>query len=368
MAKIKTITCHEVYNYGASLQEYALLKFLVNLGHEASAIHYKPSYLSGQFSLRSVSNPKFNRPFIRELYLLLKLPSRILALRRKWQFDDFHKKYVPTDSRLYKSNDELMADMPEADIFICGSDQIWNSYFQNGRDPAFYLNFVPENKGKFSYAASFAIDELEESYRDLVRNNLIRFDAISVRETSGVEILRKLGVNNAVQVLDPVFLLDIEDWHCFIEPFDEKYIFVYDFDNNSVIKELALGLKKVHGWKIYTVNRAIDYADNNFWFRGPELFLSLVAHSEFNITNSFHSIAFSLLFQKQFVAINRFEEINTRMRDLLSLLGLEYLLISSVEDFELFKEIDFRKLESVLNYLIEQSKLFVVQSISASQK
>lgn len=362
--KIKTITCHEVYNYGASLQEYALLKFLNIQGWQASVLHYKPPYLSGHFNLRSVS-ARFDKPLIKQLYLLAKLPARLKALKKKRAFDAFHKKYIPTDSKLYKNNEELKKDLPEGDVFICGSDQIWNSFFENGKDPAFYLNFVPDTKKKISYAASFAIDELEENVKPLVKENVERMHAVSVRETSGLTILKDLGIEKAVQVLDPVFLLDRSHWDKFIFPINEDFIFIYDFDSNPLIKEIALELKKEKGWKIYSLNQNIDYADENFWLEGPERFLSLVSQSQINLTNSFHSLAFSLIFQQQFVVVNRTEKINTRMRDLLQLVGLKDHLITHQREYEALKTIDFSKVEDVQAAHIKKSQEFLLNAVQS---
>lgn len=361
---IKTITCHEVYNHGASLQEYALLKFLNNAGHSAEVIHYKPPYLSGHFSLWAVSNPRFDRPIVKQLYLLAKLPERIKNLKRKKAFDTFHQKYIPTGTQLYTNNDELKTNLPQADAYICGSDQIWNSFFQNGKDPAFYLNFVPDEKLKMAYAASFAIDELEDSVKPLVKENVSRLKAVGVRETSGVRILNELGINTAVQVLDPVFLLDKELWQQFVTPISEDFVFVYDFDSNPTIKEIALQLKKEKGWKIYTVNQNIDYADKNFWLEGPEQFLSLIAQSKMNLTNSFHSTAFSLIFEKQLVVVNRTDKINTRMRDLLGLFDLNNYLISSVIDFNDLEPIDYTKIQTLKQQRIEDSQHFLLNAVS----
>src|SRR5690606_20224827 len=99
-------------------------------------------------------------------------------LKRKRSFDAFAKKHINTTKRLYKTNDDLKNNLPSADAYICGSDQIWNSFFANGKDPAFYLNFVPDNKLKISYAASFAIDEIEDSLKDFVKRNVKRLDHI----------------------------------------------------------------------------------------------------------------------------------------------------------------------------------------------
>lgn len=362
--KIKTITCHEVYNHGASLQEYALLHYLNYLGHSAQAIHYKPSYLSNHFKLNAVTNPVFDMPFIKQLYQLAKFPGRLRDLKRKKAFDVFGAKYIPTDSKLYTTNEELKSNIPDAEIFICGSDQIWNSFFPNGKDLAFYLNFVSDEIKKISYAASFAIDELAEDVKPLVQENVSRLDAVGVRETSGVRILKELGISNAVQVLDPVFLLDKAHWeNTFVKPMEEKFVFVYDFDSNPLIKKIAQTLKKENNYKIYTVNQNIDYADKNFFLEGPETFLSLVYHSKFNITNSFHSVAFSLIFNKQFVVVNRTEDINTRMRDLLGLLDLKTHLIISYEDFLEINKIDYKEVNKIIEVKNRFSKEFLMNNL-----
>lgn len=360
---IKTITCHEVYNHGATLQEYALLAYLNKNSHSAEVLHYKPPYLSQHFNLKSVSNPRFNIPVIKQLYLVAKLPKRLNALKRKKAFDRFHEKYIPTHPPLYTNNQDLKNNLPKADAFICGSDQIWNSVFQNGKDPAFYLNFVPAEKLKISYAASFAIDELEENVKSLVRENVKTLDAVGVRETSGIRILKELGIDTAQQVLDPVFLLDKEHWQRFTFPIKENFIFVYDFDSNPLIKKIALQLKKEKGYVIYTVNSNIRYADKNFYLEGPETFLSLVSQSKLNITNSFHSAAFSLIFEQQMVVINRNENINTRMRDLLALFNLNHYLISEEKDFEELDPIFYSDIQKLKQEQIERSKVFLMNAL-----
>ena len=243
--------------------------------------------------------------------------------------------------------------------FICGSDQIWNSFFQNGKDPTFYLNFVPDSKLKIAYAASFAIDQIAENLKPMVKENISRFHAVSVRETSGVKILNELGIHNATQVLDPIFLLPKDHWMQFVKPINEDFVFVYDFDSNPTIKQIALQLKKEKGWKIFTVNSNIKYADKNFNLEGPEKFLSLVTQSKYNLTNSFHSTAFSILFQKQFVVVNRKEKINTRMRDLLDLFQLNDYMVGNVSEFECLKDINYIIINELLKQNIQRSKKFL---------
>lgn len=359
--QIKTITCHEVYNHGAILQEYALVFYLNSQGHSTQVIHYKPWYLRNNFSILHVP-PRYSKIFIKYLYIGAKLSFKLKSLKRKKNFDLFAHQNIPTDRQLYKSNEDLIKNLPKADAYICGSDQIWNSYFENGKDPAFYLNFVPNNKLKISYAASFAIDAVQEEFKALAKENLISFKAISVRETSGVRILKEIGIRNVAQVLDPVFLLPSIHWDNFMQDIDSKFIFIYDFDSNPLVKVIALHLKKEKGYKIYTVNQNIKYADKNFYTKGPEVFLSLVKQAQQTITNSFHALTFSLIFNKEVIVVNRNVEINTRMRDLLSLLEVNRL-VNSFEDFLEVQPINYEKVNKLLAEKIIYSQEFLLSNL-----
>lgn len=365
--KIKTITCHNVYNYGASLQEYALLKYLNNLGYESETINYNPEYFSNKFNMFSVSNPKYKRNiFLKSLYLTLKLPRRILNLRRKSNFDKFSDKYIKTSIKSYRNNDELKSDLPIADAYICGSDQIWNSFFPNGKDAAFYLDFVPLNKRKISYAASFAIEEIEEKLKPFVYEKVKKLDYISVRESSGVRILDELNISNVSHVCDPVFLLKKEEWDLITSDLNYKkpYILVYDMDNNSHLKEFVISMSKKNNWDIITISENINYAHKNYYYKGPDVFLSLIKNASFVVSNSFHAVAFSLIYEKSFVVFNRNIEINTRMNDLLELLELKELMLAyDNRNMNISTKIDFNSVKLKLNDFIESSQKFIKNSI-----
>lgn len=366
MKNILTITCHEVYNHGASLQEYALLEFLNSNGYSAQTIHYKPPYLDQNGNTKAISK-RMNYPLLRNIYFWLKRKRIHQKIARIKTFDDFAIQYIPTHSKRYTTNEELKADLPQADAYICGSDQIWNSYFPNGKDPAFYLNFVPDTAFKMSYAASFALDTIAPQLENFVYEQVSRLDVIGVRETSGVAILNKLGIDRAVQVLDPVFLLDKAHWETTFKLkatlAETPYVFIYDFDSNEVIKEIALHLKKTKGYKIFTVNQNIDYADENYFTSGPITFLNLVKNAAFTLTNSFHAVAFSLIFEKQFRVINRAEKINTRMRDLLQLVNCSDILIASFADFEKAGSIDYTKVTPMIQQHRLRSQAFLLDSL-----
>lgn len=353
--KIKTITCHDVYNLGASLQAYALQNYLLSLGHDVEIIHYKPDYLSNHHKLWLVANPKFNIPFIKQLYLLAKLPGRLIALKRKKVFDKFTLKYLRL-TRRYNSYEELKKDAPKADCYIAGSDQIWNTLFRNGRDAAFYLDFGNQNTKRISYAASFATPEIVPEYRKFVEEKLKRIDYISIRERISLPLLESLGRKDGVAVCDPVFLLNKKEWESHIDNsiIKQKYILVYLTNTSDSIKNITKAIAEKTGWKIYTVGAiSASYADKNYTNASPFDFIHLIRDAQFIISNSFHATAFSIIFDKNFCVVNREDNINERMLSILKDFGLTDRLVTKYDN-DILNDIDYSlivtKKESIINF------------------
>jgi len=184
--KIKTITCHDVYNVGAGLQAYALSEYLQQQGHEVEIIDYKPDYLSRRYNLRVVDNPRYEKPLpLKILYLVFKLPKRLWERQGKRDFDAFREKYLKLTRRYY-SLEQLKADPPPADVMIAGSDQIWNPLFQNGR------NIIVESEVKGDIL--FTIGRIERLMNEKV---LIRhFDADGAWEKK----VREIAYSNIMKV------------------------------------------------------------------------------------------------------------------------------------------------------------------------
>ncbi len=355
--KICTITCHDVYNVGASLQAYALQTYLKSLGHDVKIIDYKPDYLSKHYRLDIVGNSKYDKPFLKQAYLLAKLPGRLRMLPRKQAFDSFTSEYLDLTKR-YTSNEELKKEPPEADVYFAGSDQIWNPLFPNGKDPAFYLDFVQQGI-RASYAASFAVDEFPQELREVTAQYLDRFDHIAVRETSGLSVLKTLGIKDAVTVLDPVFLLDRAQWEAMAEKpegCEAPYLLVYDFDNSTSVRRLAERIAAENGLKIYSVFD-LPYAERCFSLCGPENFLGLVQGASFVLSNSFHATAFSVIFEREFAVVERTEKINSRMRDFTALLGLSDHMVTETANVSL--NTDWTQVKRRLEEEIDHSKAYI---------
>jgi len=362
-----------VYNYGASLQELALVEFLKINGHEAESIAYKPSYLADVHKLFSCLNPRWSKNFLtKSAYISLKLPQRLRLLKRQRKFNIFENQYIPVTKKSYIDNEKLKKIKNDADVFVCGSDQIWNPLFPNGKDPAFYLDFVQNSEAvKISYAASFATDDIPKENISFVKKHVSNLDFVSVREMSGQRILNDLGFDKVEQVLDPVFLLSKQKWNSYVgdELETKKYILVYDFDNNQYIKSIAKKLAKRHGLLIIGVNANLKYVDKNYYLQGPAEFLSLVKNAELILTTSFHALAFGLIFKRRLGVFNRNIGINTRMRDMLDLVGLsDHLLESSknpnLSDFD----VDYEIIDKEIEKHVKRSQSFLINSINSKSK
>ena len=187
--KIRTITCHHSYNHGAMLQAFALVRYLQSQGHDAAVIDYQPDYMPTHKVDPGYVSVGFYSIFgIRHLYgwyKRIQAPKRKihyeLEQNRRNAFEVFFNKFIPVTPNKYVKVKQLRDNPPEADLYIAGSDQIWNTNLNNGRDAAFYLDFGSP-KRRISYAASFAIKSLSRRFSGSVRRRLANFDAISLRE------------------------------------------------------------------------------------------------------------------------------------------------------------------------------------------
>lgn len=311
--RICTITCQNADNHGARLQCYALVRYFQKQGHDVQVIDYRPDYMRGSrlWYWPGASIKRWAK-------LFLQIPDRIRAVRRHHCFDKFSKKYIPL-TRVYNSIDELRQDPPEADMYVAGSDQIWNTTFPNGTDPGYYLDFGGKSVRRESFAASFATEDIVPSARDFVKDNLKRFDKITVREQSALKILENLGYQGSLQD-DPVFLLSAQEWNEIADGTGEgeNYVLVYDFYNDDNIKQEALRIAQERDLNIYAVcPMKLSYADKNYVYSGPETFVSLIKNASCVVSNSFHGTVFAMIYRVPFKVIDRPDGLNVRMHDLL---------------------------------------------------
>lgn len=366
--RINTLTTYDVYNYGASLQAYALMTYLQNKDNEVEIINFQPEYLTRKYDYRWV-NPesKMSKYAItRTAYRILKYIQRQTTMGRKYQFDYFNHQILKETATVYHSFEELKKNPPQADLYIVGSDQIWNVFYEAGRDPAFFLDWVKEGK-KASYAASFSYLEIDEANKRRIQKSLQSFTAVSVREFHGIDILSNMNITGT-WVLDPIFLLSIEEWKKLMSPFNkkEKYLLIYDFEGNKELKEFAIQYAKTKNLKIYSINDTYPllYAHRNFGCAGPKEFLALIYHCDTFVSNSFHGTAFSILFNKPVFVFNRHRhKVNSRMESLMTLFGLTDCILTDRTMYisALQKSFDYTTINQKIKSELEKSKQFIYE-------
>lgn len=368
--KINIITCHDVYNYGASLQAYALQEYIRSLGHDVSIIDYKPCDSSGRYDFWTI--PKTCRIYrltqkckpIAFLYCLYRAPARFCTIGRKKPFDNFKLNYL-TCTKKYTNIDELRQNPPDADIYVAGSDQIWNTVLPNGKDPAFYMNFGRKNIYRVSYAASFAIQSIQEEYKPFVKEMLGQIDSISVREQTGKRIVNDLGFDAEV-VCDPVFLRTNKQWEQIISKVrlcKEHYVLVYDlYSRDPRIDKTAREIAEKYGLKIVSVNAFAKkkYADRNINNAGPLEYLNYIYYSDCVITDSFHASAFSVMFHIPFYVYQITESNNSsRIADFLETIHLG----DRLNPVSINREVNFQESDNCLKEYVMSSINFLANSL-----
>lgn len=378
--RIKTITCQHVYNYGASLQAYALQYYLESMGHEVEIIDFNPWFHCDRYNPFWMPKNAIGRaaslirilPFLKYLWYPYKAyqGGMFKTWRRKAAFDAFEKEYYHLTTIKYSSSEQLKQNPPEADVYVAGSDQIWNTFSENGKEPAYYLDFGGENVKRISYAASLATNEIAEGWSSFVKEKVENLDAVSVREKTGAALLMSLGINNVDVVLDPVFLLDKEEWQKLADKGNMhglkpgSYILLYDFlGNDSNMKSFAKRYAASHGLKIVSINDFTlrDYADININDAGPLEFLALIKNSACVVASSFHATAFSVILEKEFYTFNLVGYNNSsRMKDILTTLNLVNRLNPG---YGFFNEIQWSDVNKRLKLQIRNSKDFLLSKL-----
>lgn len=325
-------------NYGSVLQCYALQVYLKEHGHMPE--HVQDYRVNPINILKRLKNIRYFRCFCRKA-------------KAQFQVQNFIKKYINLSERKYFSYKKLVKKCPDAECHITGSDQVWRGS-KNFR----YLTYVPDEKIKLSYAASFGKQKLSSEMEQTIRPYLKSFNGISVREKSGVDIINNIGYD-AEQVLDPTLLID---WTKYPYRENEKknYCFCYflnlaSIDNipYDIIKEIA---KKDNKELIITapLNYPMFMDTARVEFPSIEDWLGYYKNADYIFTNTYHGLLFCIIFKKQFVVFvqgNSTE--NERFYSLLDLLELSDRIINIKEKDQIrekiYEEINYDKVYKIIN-------------------
>lgn len=331
MMKIGIITMHRVPNFGSALQAYALQQKLFQHGYDNKIIDYIYSY------------EDYNPTWLRFLLDKVRYYAKVLLRHPKsiTLFHKFRSKYLKTTWHEYTKHDLHSGIVPVFDVYMTGSDQVWNCKFTQG-DTNFLLKFAPENAPRLSYGASFASPSIPKNYESMFKEELPKYDSILVREHSGVDIVKNLIGKNAEVVCDPTLLLTCEEYHLLsskcqlriTQPFILVYILDYMYNPYPQVYEIIRKVKQELGCKVvYIGTNAPDPEDKDSSYVGGQVgpleFLWLMENASFVITTSFHGTAFATIFHKPlFSVVQDTEAEDGRMQTLLRDLHQEASLVA----------------------------------------
>lgn len=367
--KVSIITRHAIPNYGSILQSYASQKTFENLGYDAEILNYVRYDERGKESVISnchISKDGLKNKIKRMIYFCLQYPN---SLKMNKTFEKFQKQYLRLSNTIYGSVEELKKDLPKADIFVTGSDQVWGKIGPVEYDPAYFLSFVPEDKKQIAYSASFGKTELNNDLTSQLDKLLKNYSSILVRESSAVDIIEQYTDKSAKHILDPTLMLDREEWDQLCEPTGVEgtdYIFVYQLHHNKEMEDYITRIQKETGLPVYRAHPSIFYSLKPGHFihlPTPGQFLSYIKNAKYMVTDSFHGTVFSIIFNKQFIDIIP-ELTGTRIYSLLDLIGQSDRILNDLNDFSwMNKTIDYSKVNKIVECEKKKTLEALVESL-----
>lgn len=343
--KVLILTFSKEDNRGANLQSFALSYVLQKLG---AKVEFLDIQLIHRYGIKSIV-PLLNNYF---------------AAR-------FRKKHKFKFTRKYASLDDLKRDVPKADVYIVGSDQVWNTEITKKIDPRIYFfTFLPSQCRKYAYAASFGTNFWHETPYDAeIKCALKKFDGVGVREKSGIKICKEyFGLDRAVHVLDPTLLLEEATVRKLFRPSQKRDgIFNYFLYIDEQTKELTNKICDILSLPLLGVPLNPSYKEKVKAIYGIEKWLQKIQSAEFVITNSFHCVVFCILLRRPFVAVPSSPGKSERILSLLEDLGLSNRFINTKDKVSrnvLSESIDYDDVFDKLNLLKERSLSFIMNLLN----
>lgn len=283
-------------NYGAVFQACALSSYIKQLGCEPINVTIVD---------RNNSGVSFKNNLKIKAKKLLMLPKYTKIRRRRECFKRFAGE--TQNQAVYQTLEELEANPPQADVYLSGSDQVWNPV-KIHRD--FFLSYAPDSARKISYAASMGNEIIPDANKELFKRYIQTYDRISVREDTMVPIISKF-VDKPVEIhVDPVFLMSRDDWKRLEKPYrrlpHDQFILVYAVQWKKEWNDILSDLKRRTGLPMISVNMGnLHYvnAENNLYDVSPDEFLFLLSKARYVATSSFHGTAMSIIYHKKFITL-----------------------------------------------------------------
>lgn len=327
--RVDIITLQGVQNYGSVLQALATKKIFEKHNLNAKIINY----VKNDYTYTHLLHKWAGRNPIKAVV--------IAPTIKRWKnvFGQFCDDVLDVSGKLYSSIDDFRDYPLNADMYCTGSDQVWNSKWNNGILPELYLSFVPKSKYKFAFAASFGQSYLSEEEVRKTKPWIEQYKYISVRESSGINILTdQYKYDNVMQIIDPTLTLTAENWRKFAAPrhFKQDYILIYNLNRSKQFDNYAVELSKKTGLKLVRLCTRYD----QFYRVGKSVlvptvpeFISLIDNAKYVLTDSFHATAFSMNMNTEPICIYP-REFGGRLESFLTLTDSLQRHVKNYNDFD----------------------------------
>lgn len=344
MKTVGIVTIHGVYNFGSLLQSYATLVIVKRLGYSPEIINYRypNEYHLSEYRKHS---PYANLNLSFGLRVRLAVYHRTIGKRNQRRKISLYKearRSLLYQTIEYPTQKALQSAPPKFDIYLTGSDQVWNPRYMYA-DCTYLLNFV-HNVPKVAYSASFGTTELPDEYKALYYPLLKEYSSISVRELSGVKILQEISGKSVACTCDPTLLLTGDEWKLI---FDDKpivrdeyilcYILTYSANCYPYASNFMNYMRKHLKKKVVILDESgrywMDPRYKSFQTYGPREIINLFQNASFIISSSFHGAAFSINLKKDFYSLFPKGVMDERQESLLKIVGAEDRFIQVGDPF-----------------------------------
>lgn len=333
MKKVGILTFHDEPNYGAFLQTYALSESIKLLGYDVEII-----------DLRIEDNFKYN--FFANIFR---------PIIHSFIFKRSRNKFLNLTKSKYFSSKELRKNLPNCDIFVLGSDQVWNKDITADLKYSYFFDFLSDDKLRLSYASSFGVEEWNFAFDETlnIKKLLNKFTSISVRERSAIKLCDTNLEFKPELVLDPTLL--ISDYSKLTGNIKKsnRNVICFKFNKDQSFYSFLREFKVKNNYEISILNKTLPIKGiKNIPLPTISKWIKSIAESGIVITDSYHALIFSIIYKKQFIVIPANEKNFSRLSDLLFDLGLEDRIFYSYDEIlqndRWLKLIDYDKVYNVL--------------------
>ena len=350
---VRTITFQRTNNCGAALQAFALESFLSSFCKDVAIVDYCPEWVEkNRNTFKSIIRRRSKKE-------ILTLPILII---RNGRFESFVKNHCRL-TEVVRSSDELIKKI-QCDYFIVGSDQVWNPEITGGFDNTYLLKIDSEAK-RISYAASCGLDDIKQDVILPIVDAINNFDAVSVRELSFENALKRNGAKNIITVLDPTFLLSAKEYRKIAKYYNfSNYVLIYTMHESEELRKIAKKIADKYNLKVLDTSKILKKWPADIVKRcvGPQQFLGLVDNASFVVTNSFHGTALSIVFRKDFYSMEAGNR-SSRLISLLNEFNLSERFIESASSLVNISTVNYSMVDKLIEEKCEQSRAFLLNNV-----